>query len=302
VDDFAQRAWRLILHREPDDDAAGRLERGEVSRARLVRELVESREFERVELLDDGLARARAERLKEGRPRELLAPAWADERAIELPWTLARYRGERRVLDIGYAFAEPAYLEGLAALGAAELVGVDLAEAEVPGLRPVVADVRELPFESGSFDVAFCISTLEHVGRDNAVYSVDAPREEDGDAAALRELHRVLAKDGRLLVSVPTGERDDQGWQLQRTPEDWVGVFEDAGFVVYEDELYIRTPEGWRTATVGEVRGTRYGEHTAGAVLLAELHPSSAGERLRLAVRDARHRGEIRRSTTGSAN
>jgi len=298
VDDFAQRAWRLILHREPDEDAAGRLERGEVSRARLVRELVESREFERVELLDDGLARALAERLQEGRPRELLAPAWADERAIEIPWALARYRGERRALDVGYAFAEAAYLEGLTALGAAELTGVDLAEAEVPGLRSVVADVRELPFESGAFDVVFCISTLEHVGRDNAVYSVDTKREEEGDAAALRELRRVLAKDGRLLVSVPTGEHNDQGWQLQRTPEDWVDVFEHAGFVVYEDELYVHTADGWRTATLAEARGARYGEHTAGAVLLAELHPRSAGEKLRLAVRDVRHRGEIRRSTS----
>jgi SAM-dependent methyltransferase len=256
VDDFAQRAWRLILRREPDEDAAGRLERGEVSRARLVRELVESREFERVELLDDGLARALAERLKQGRPRELLAPAWADERAVEIPWALARYRGERRVLDIGYAFAEPAYLEGLTGLGA-DLVGVDLAEAEVPGLRSVVADVRELPFEKGSFDLAFCISTLEHIGRDNALYSVDTRREEEGDAAALRELRRVLAKDGRLLVSVPTGERDDQGWQLQRTPEDWIDVFEGAGFVVYEDELYIHTTDGWRTASLEESTSSR---------------------------------------------
>ncbi len=295
MDDFAQRAWRLILQREPDEDATGRLERGEISRARLVRELVESREFERVELLDDGLARALSERLKEGRPRELLAPTWADERAIEIPWALARYRGEPRVLDVGYAFAEPAYLEGLAALGAEELVGVDLADKDVPGLRSVVADVRALPFDDGAFDVAFCISTLEHVGRDNAVYSVETAKEEDGDAAALRELRRVSA---RVIVSVPTGERDDQGWQLQRTPEDWIAVFDRAGFVVYEDELYIHTPDGWRTATLDEARGARYGEHTAGAVLLAELHPSSAGEKLRLAVRDVRHRGEIRRSTS----
>jgi O-antigen chain-terminating methyltransferase len=300
VDDFAQRAWRLILRREPDEGAAGRLERGEVSRARLVRELVESREFERVELLDDGLARARAERLKQGRPRELLAPAWADERAIEIPWALARYGGERRVLDVGYAFAESAYLEGLTALGAEELVGVDLAEVEVPGLRSVVADVRELPFERGSFDVVFCISTLEHVGRDNAVYSVDTKREEDGDASALREVRRVLAKNGRLLVSVPTGEHEDHGWQLQRTPDDWIDAFERAGFVVYEDELYVHGPDGWRTATLEDARRARYGEHTAGAVLLAELHPSTAGEKLRLAVRDVKHRGEIRRSTAPS--
>ena len=125
-------------------------------------------------------------------------------------------RGERRVLDVGYAFAEPAYLAGLVALGAAELVGVDLATADVPGLQPVVADVRKLPFPDASFDLAFCISTLEHVGRDNEVYDIDAARDEAGDEAALRELHRVLTKDGRLLISVPTGEHDDQGWQIVR--------------------------------------------------------------------------------------
>src|SRR5581483_9316932 len=113
-------------------------------------ELVESVEFDRVELLDDGLARALSERLKGGRPRELLAPAWSDERAIEIPWSLARYAGERRVLDIGSANAVPAYLEGLRDLGTPELVTVDLAEP-----ADVIADVRELPFEDASFDVAY---------------------------------------------------------------------------------------------------------------------------------------------------
>ena len=294
MDDFAQRAWRLILNREPDEDAAGRLERGDVSRARLVRELVESREFERVELLDDGLARALAERLKEGRPRELLAPAWADERAIEIPWALARYRGERRVLDIGYAFAEPAYLEGLTALGAEELTGADLAEKEVPGLRSVAADVRSLPFEDGAFDLAYCISTLEHVGHDNTRYDVTTERDDEGDVAALRELRRVSA---HLIVSVPTGVHEDQGWQVVREPLDWIERFERAGFAVYEDELYLHTPDGWRTATLEEAAAARYGEHSAGAVLLAELRPGTVGEKLRLAVRDVRYRDDIRRST-----
>jgi hypothetical protein len=260
-----------------------------------VRELVESREFERVELLDDGLARALAERLKQGRPRELLAPAWADERAIEIPWALARYAGERRVLDVGYAFAEPAYLEGLVALGAAELVGVDLAEKEVPGLRSVVADVRALPFDDAGFGVAYCISTLEHVGRDNARYDVAGDRDDDGDLAALRQLRRVSE---RVIVSVPTGVHDDQGWQIVRDPLDWVERFERAGFLVYEDELYVHLLDGWRTATLEEARAARYDKHSAGAVLLAELRPGTAGEKLRLAVRDVRHRGEIRRSTS----
>ncbi len=305
-DEFISRAWRLVLRREPDDSAREsareRLGAGGLSRARLVRELVESREFSLIEVRDDGLARALAERQRAeepGRPRELLAPAESDERAIEIPWSLARYRDERRVLDVGYAFAEPAYLAGLLALGAEDLVGVDLAEVDVPGLRPVVADVRQLPFAEGSFDLAFCISTLEHVGRDNAVYDVDAPREEAGDEAALRELHRVLAKDGRLLLSVPTGERDDQGWQVVRAPEEWIAVFERCGFLVYEDELYVRGNEGWRTAALDEARSARYGKGGpgAGAVLLAELRPGTLGGKLRLAVRDVRHRDEIRRST-----
>jgi SAM-dependent methyltransferase len=290
VDEFVEQAWRLVLRRDPDAGSAERVERGDVSRARLVRELVESREFERLELLDDGLALARRHRGE--RPRELRAPAWSDERALEIPWALARYAGERRVLDIGTAFAEPLYVEGLRALGAETLTTVDLAEP-----ADVLADVRDLPFEEGHFDLAFCISTLEHVGRDNALYDVDAEREESGDATALRELRRVLAREGRLIVSVPTGERDDQGWQLQRAPEEWIDVFERAGFVVYEDELYLHTDDGWRTATLAEASTARYGEHHAGAVLLAELHPSSVGEKLRLAVRDVRHRDEIRRST-----
>jgi hypothetical protein len=100
-----------------------------------------------------------------------------------------------------------------------------------------------------------------------------------------------------VLVSVPTGERDDQGWQLQRTPEDWIAVFERAGFLVFEDELYLRDADGWRTATLAEARAARYGENGAGAVLLAELRPARVAEKLRLAVRDLRHRDAPRRST-----
>jgi hypothetical protein len=306
-EDFVERAWRLVVRRPPEPEAReaalAKLRDGTLSRAALLRQLATSDESARVALLDDALAFAAGERAKPrdvrgpARPRELRAPADSDERAIEIPWCLARYDGEPRVLDVGYAFAEPAYLAGLSALGATELVGVDLAEATVPGLRPVVADVRELPFEDGSFDVAFCISTLEHVGRDNDVYAVDAPRADTGDEAALRELGRVAR---RLLVSVPTGVHDDQGWQLQRTPEDWVDVFERAGLLVFEDELYVRTGDGWRTGTLAEARAARYGQ-SAGAVLLAELRPATVGQKLRLAVRDVRHRDAPRRSTSVSS-
>jgi SAM-dependent methyltransferase len=309
-EEFVERAFMLLVRRAPEPevlaDTAARLARGELSRAGLLRDLVASDEFAAVALLDDAVASAAAARAAPrdvrgpARPRSLTAPAWSDERAIEIPWCLARYHGERSVLDAGYAFAEPAWLAGLTALGAEELTGVDLAEQEVPGLKPVVADVRDLPFDDGAFQLAICVSTLEHVGRDNTVYAVDAPREEEGDEAALRELRRVLAPEGRLLVSVPAGVHDDQGWQVQREPLAWIELFESAGFLVFEDELYVRDQDGWRSGTLAEAQAARYGEGGpgAGAVLLAELRPRRLGERVKLALRDARHRDAPRRSTS----
>ena len=288
-EEFLEQAWRVVLRREPDEagraEGLERLRSGRISRASYLAELVEDEPFRRLRALDDGVAYARLHRGE--RPRGLLAPGWVDERAIEIPWVLARYAGERRVLDVGTVFAEPAYVTGLRDLGA-DVTTVDLAEG-----ADVVADVRNLPFGDASFDLALCVSTLEHVGRDNSTYAVDAPRDEDGDEAALRELRRVAS---RVLVSVPTGVRDDQGWQLQRAPLDWIEVFEGAGFSVFEDELYVRTDE-WRSATLDEAARARYGDHGAGAVLLAELRPGTVGEKLRLALRDARHRDVARRST-----
>ena len=307
--EFVESVWRRVLRRPVDEEARqrtlGKLADGTLSRAGLLQELVSSREFAQIAVLDGALAFAAGERARPretrgpSRPRGLAAPAWSDERAIEIPWCLARYDGEKRVLDVGYAFAEPAYLAGLAALGTRELVGVDLAEAEVPGLRPVVADVRSLPFDDGSFDLVLCVSTLELVGRDTGIYAVDAPRADDGDEAALRELHRVLAPGGRLLATVPTGVEEDLGWQVQRPPREWIARFERSGWLVYEDELYLHAADGWRTASLAEVESVAYGGAGpgAGAILLAELRPRTILERIRLVLRDARHRDTPRRST-----
>jgi hypothetical protein len=290
--------WRFVLRRpiEPDEQAATeeRLEAG-MSYASLLQELANSKEYEHIRRLEDGAAWAAAQRRAQARPRNLEAVAGIDERPIEIPWVLSRYAGEPHVLDIGYAFAEPIYLAALAEIGAEKLVGVDLVTADVPGLESVQADLRDLPFENDAFDVAFAISTLEHVGRDNTQYGLAA---EEGDTldAALRELRRVTK---RLLVTVPTGERELLREQAVYEPSEWIDRFNRAGFLVYEDELYELTPDGWRS--VPELTpGTRYGERGPGAsaVLCAELHHRTLSERVRLAVRDRRYRDDVRRATS----
>jgi SAM-dependent methyltransferase len=287
-EEFVQHAYRLLLRRDPEPAARERdlvkLREGTLSRATLLAELAGADEFTRVRALDDAIAFAAWARTAGERPRELRAPP-GDERPIEIPWCLSRYRADERLLDVGYAFAEPAYLAALTRLGASEVIGVDLAAAEVPGVRGVAADVRQLPFSDGELDVAICISTLEHIGRDNRVYGLAAEHDHDGPLRALKELRRV---SGRLLLSVPTGEREALDWLLQLPPNDWLELFERAGFLVFEHEVYALGPDGWRAAPDFDPAGVRFAGDHASAVLCAELHPATLGRRAREAVRRVR--------------
>jgi len=274
-DEFVERVYLTLLRRPVDEEALARartrLADGTLSRAAILAELMGSDEFARIRAVEDGIAMA----LAGGPQRGLTAPP-GDERPIEIPWALGRARGAKRVLDAGSAFAEPAYLAALVALGADELVAVDLVSVEIPGLRAVVADLRDLPFEEGSFDLALCISTIEHVGFDNSVYGIDAERDDDGIARALGELRRVLAHEGRLVVTVPTGAHEEHGWFVQLEPDEWRARFAAAGFEAADEETYALGPEGW--AAADDVAGARYREQGAGAVLCAELTRALAGD------------------------
>ena len=67
---------------------------------------------------------------------------------------------------------------------------VEAAHRRYPEITALEADVRALPFREGSFDTVISNSTLDHF---------DEPAEIE---ASLRELSRVLAPGGRLLVTL----------------------------------------------------------------------------------------------------
>ncbi len=265
-EEFVERAFRLLLRRPPDPEARANalasIRGHELSRQTLLADLARSDEFRRLRVLDDAVVRGAAARASGERPHGLTASPNLDERPIEIAWTLGRYRDERRVLDVGYAYAEPAWLGALLELGIQDLVGVDLVEREVPRMRTVVADLRKLPFQSRSFDVLFCVSTLEHVGADNTRYGIAAERDPEGPRVALRELRRVTARGGRILLTVPTGDRSDADWYVAQSADDWFALFRETDLYVYDAEEYVHTPQGWRP-------GRADGE----GVLCAEVHP-----------------------------
>jgi SAM-dependent methyltransferase len=278
-DAFVETAFRLVLRRPPDEQARERavrkLAEGTLSRATLIHELASSEEHVRVRELDDAVALGLGARARGERIRWLQAPPRTDERVVEIPWVLSRLRESGRVLEVGYAFAETAYLGGLLRSGV-ELVGADLASRDAEGMETVEADVRELPFGDDAFDQVLLVSTLEHVGADNAIYGLRNESDDDGARlAALRELRRVLRRDGSLLVTVPLGEPGDHGWFRQEDERGWTGLYAHSGFFLEEVEAYELTPEGWQAAPTFRAEGVRYGERgpAASAVLCAELVP-----------------------------
>jgi SAM-dependent methyltransferase len=277
-EEYVDRVFLQVLRRPPDPEARERalekLAAGTLSRATLVHELVSSDEFTRVRELDDAVALGLGALERGEHVSWLQAPPGTDERVIEVPWVLSRLRRPGRVLEIGYAYAEPAYLAGLLRSGV-ELVGADLATRDVEGMEAVEADVCDLPFAADSFDQVLLVSTLEHVGADNSVYGLEAETDAGAPLRALRELRRVLRPSGSLLVTVPLGEAGDYGWFRQEDEHGWTQLYASAGFFLEEVEAYELTEEGWRATRSFRAEGVRYGERgpAASAVLCANLRP-----------------------------
>src|SRR5262249_11108077 len=137
-----------------------------------------------------------------------------DERCIEYPWLLAHLSERAEVLlDAGSALNHELILDQ-PTLRSKVIHIVTLAPEGrcfwKRGISYVFHDLRDIPTRDDYYDVAACISTLEHVGCDNTRFtSSDRHREDSPEAftLAMRELRRVLKPGGSVFVSVPFGVR-----------------------------------------------------------------------------------------------
>ena len=207
-----------------------------------------------------------------------LSSLTVSERSVEIPWVASSYNGERRVVEVGYAFAESHYLQTLAQLGIEDLVlvdiNVDVERARLAGGKPVVADLRNAPFRSSTMDLVLCVSTIEHVGRRDDVYGTDADGGQRGsDMEAITEMARWMAPGGRLLLSVPFGRFEDHGWLINYDADRLDRLVEASGLDL-ENSVYLELAGGWVRRDREDVahRGYRSGGAPhAGAVALLEL-------------------------------
>lgn len=130
-----------------------------------------------------------------------------------------------KILDVGCGTG--ANLEMLGKFG--EATGVDVSEDALEfcrqrGLSQVKYGLAEnLPFADESFDLVTALDVVEHL---------------DDDIAGLKEMHRVLQKDGRALIFVPAfmflwGVQDDvSNHRIRYTKKQITERLRQAGFEI----------------------------------------------------------------------
>ena len=203
------------------------------------------------------------ERLAAGEPLPPSYGVGANERVVEIPWLLAQ-RPAGKMLDAGSALNHTDYLDHLQPL-VSELHIVTLAYEGCAhperGISYAYSDLRTLPYDDEYFDTVASVSTLEHVGMDNAGYGASAPRAADPAAEtelALRELARVLRSGGRLLFSVPYGEREDHGTFRQLDRSDLEQLIKAAEPTETSISVYRYDGQGWGLSNLEGAADARY--------------------------------------------
>lgn len=168
--------------------------------------------------------------------------AWGHERFLPLsPFYLTRKRLilqmakeidclNANALDVGCGVGD--FLSALRSKGIPchgidlSIVALRVARSKVKDADLILADARFLPYRSNSHGVVLCSEVLEHISREDQV---------------VEEIHRVLAKCGVTIVTVPQGEQhwteeDLEDGHLRRYTKMYLAkMFESTGFKI--DEL-----------------------------------------------------------------
>src|ERR1044072_9390774 len=124
------------------------------------------------------------------------------------------------------------------------------------GVSYIYEDLRRLPYRDDLFDWIVCLSTIEHVGMDNALYTGDGQNREESRPndylVALAELKRVLKPGGTVYITAPFGKAANDRWfqvfdyeMMQRLIRNFNGYKAKKDYFQY-------LPEGWRKCAPGD--------------------------------------------------
>jgi SAM-dependent methyltransferase len=201
------------------------------------------------------------------------------ERVVELLLLQRTYRPGLRVLDIGHANIMECHQKLLRSLPQPRhITGIDIAEPVYDTTRfyerSLRGDVSSSGLPEASFDLIWCVSTLEHVGMDNSGYTSAFETGTHMAAVAVREMMRLIAPGGTILITVPFGRFEDHGWFINYDAPRWTALLaplQDAAQV--REWYFAHTLSGWAQVQPAVLASVGYHSwDNAGAAGLAVAH------------------------------
>ena len=102
-------------------------------------------------------------------------------------------------VDVGSTYQMSGYLSKIVPT---TFIDIRPINAKLENLKVLDASILDLPYKDNSLESVSCLHVIEHIGLGRYGDKVDP----NGWKKACRELQRVLAKDGKLYISVPIGK------------------------------------------------------------------------------------------------
>lgn len=196
-----------------------------------------------------------------------------DERCVEYPWLFAHLPANAKCLLDAGSILNYDFILNHSIFDHKKLHILTLAP-EIncfwqKGISYLYNDLRDIPLRNDYYDAIICLSTLEHIGCDNTIYTKDKTYRENHSedfVLAMKELHRILKPSGSLLLSVPFGAYRHFGLFQQFDREllsRAVDAFDDASQVI---EIFYRyNANGWQVSTAEDCAECEYVEWVARA-------------------------------------
>ena len=199
------------------------------------------------------------------------------ERAVELLLARLSYAPGKKILDAGHANIMECHRKLLASLPEPRhLTGVDIADPVYDTApyyeRSVKADLTNTGLPGESFDLIWCISTLEHLGMDNSGYTASFATGSHMAAHAIREMVRLANPGGQVLITVPFGKYENHEWFMNLDMDRWRSLLNIAQPTAVVAEWYFHHAgdAGWCRSDPQTLQDVGYyDEKNAGAAALA---------------------------------
>ncbi|MEM3440105.1 MAG: class I SAM-dependent methyltransferase [Candidatus Bathyarchaeia archaeon] len=166
----------------------------------------------------------------------------SSERFTEYLWVLRNLIKRGRILDVGCT--ESLLPQMLAEFPELEVYGIDIRPYENginvrPKFKFFQEDALHTHFPNEFFDQILAISSIEHFGL--KWYGNEKP-DPEADKKAMKEMHRILKRNGSILVTVPFGVGEGRFYRVynKRTLED---LFK--GFRIEKCEFFVLKGHMW---------------------------------------------------------